>query len=208
MELFREHVSVFLSSGIEKLANALTVVFGIAADGTPRADHNVKITQCTINPNTYCCGDGINGTACCEAGNGFRMLNGEALPVTFSTNPTTSSSLTSVSATTSISSLSTSASTSAPNSNQNGSSNNTGPIAGGVVAAIVIIALLASNLRYLVHRRRQQRMLQGRKDSHTSAPSLENQYASVAPMQELNENSRVDELDGNLRAEVGDESRR
>lgn len=77
-----------------------------------------------------------------------------------------------------------------------------GAIAGGIIGAIVVIILLAGLLWCLFRRRKP--MSQGTNDSHTQhSVSLGKHYFPAGPMQELPDNSRIVELDGNPRTEIG-----
>lgn len=112
----------------------------IDADG-PMAANDVELTQCNAEIDIYCCGVNVTQSTCC--GNGFRIAQGQAIPVNAtSTTTTTSTSMTSPSpATTSAAPI---------------HHSNTGAIVGGVVGGIAAIAIIGGALWFLFARRRRR----------------------------------------------------
>lgn len=113
------------------------------------AGNDVIVTPC--DDGSFCCGDSVTGPPCCDAGEGFWLLNGEV----FSTKPTSTVSSTATSSASTVASAlttdpsSTASSTSSPSAAPSKSRDYTGVIAGSVVGGIAALALLITVLWWL-----------------------------------------------------------
>lgn len=151
------------------------------------------VTQCSRDPNTYCCGDGFDSTVCCEQGNGFRIINGKAVSVKNSTAITSSSPISTVTATV----------TKTPRN----STTKTGSIAGGVIGGIIAVAFLVGMLWYLMRKRKG---VLDKEEVHTLEMSSKDQYQvnggpSALSRIELEPTmARTPELDAGHTVELGE----
>jgi uncharacterized protein HemX len=118
------------------------------------AAFDVQLTQCNAEIDIYCCGVNVTQSTCC--GNGFRILDGLAMPVNATATTSTSTSSATATTSTSTSSATATATSPATSSATPIHHSNTGAIVGGVVGGIAAIAIIGGALWFLFSRRRRQ----------------------------------------------------